>query len=152
MWIIIYKLILNLSAVRGTHKVPGQPSPAGHHIIGSRFTVNGSWLWNQSVSLLPHKLWKQKRRGSKYLSALIPDFRPSHCPYMRISNLKPAHASDYIYTYTTAWSIPEWRNERTTDIWIHGLLPSHIYTKSVHLSWGVHLIIYIKGNDSRREI
>jgi hypothetical protein len=27
----IYKLILNLSAVRGTHKVPGQPSPAGHH-------------------------------------------------------------------------------------------------------------------------
>ena len=98
---------------------------------------------------LPHKLWKQKRRGSKYLSALIPDFRPSHCPYMRISNESLPTPVD-IYTYTTAWSIPEWRNERTTDIWIHGLLPSHIYTKSVHLSWGVHLIIYIKGNDSRR--
>ena len=55
-----------------------------------------------------------------------------------------------LYIHTTAWSIPEWRNYGTTDIWIHGLLPSHIYTKSVHLSWGVHLIIYIKGNDSRR--
>ena len=149
MWIIIYKLILNLSAVRGTHKVPGQPSPAGHHIIGSRFTVNGSWLWNQSVSLLPHKLWKQKRRGSMYLSALIPDDRPSHCPLIRISNESLPTPAD-IYTYTTAIAFPEWRNNGTTDLWIHGLLPSHIYTKSVHLSWGVHLIIYIKGNDSRR--
>ena len=33
-----------------------------------------------------------------YLSALIPNFRLSHCPYERISNMKPAHASDYIYT------------------------------------------------------
>ena len=33
-----------------------------------------------------------------YLSALIPTIRPSHCPYVRISNVKPAHASDNIYT------------------------------------------------------
>ena len=116
-----------------------------------RGTHKGAWpalpCWPFTFAI---KLWKQKRRGSMYPSALIPTVRPSHCPLMRISNVKPAHASDYIYTYTTAWSIPEWRNERTTDIWIHGLLPSHIYTKSVHLSWGVHLIIYIKGNDSRR--
>ena len=37
---------------------------------------------------LSTKLWKQKRRGSKILSAPIPIFRPSHCPYMRISNVK----------------------------------------------------------------
>ena len=34
-----------------------------------------------------------------YLSALIPNFRLSHCPYERISNMKPAHASDNIYTH-----------------------------------------------------
>ena len=33
-----------------------------------------------------------------YPSALIPTVRPSHCPLMRISNVKPAHASDNIYT------------------------------------------------------
>ena len=39
---------------------------------------------------------KQKRRGSMYLSALIPNDRLLHCPLMRISNVKPAHAERYI--------------------------------------------------------
>ena len=33
-------------------------------------------------------------------SALIPTIRLSHCPYLRISNVKPAHVERYIYTPT----------------------------------------------------
>ena len=148
MWIIIYKLILNLSAVRGTHEVPGQPSPAGHH-IHIRCLKADVWLIStpQSTQIM------ETKKTWEYVSLrAYPWFQAFALPLYEDKQRKPAHASDYIYTYTTAWSIPEWRNERTTDIWIHGLLPSHIYAKSVHLSWGVHLIIYIKGNDSRREI
>ena len=62
-----------------------------------------------------------------YLSALIPDDRPSHCPLIRISNESLPTPAD-IYTYTTAIAIPNTyiRKERAP-------------------SWGVHLIIYIKG-------
>jgi hypothetical protein len=33
----------------------------------------------------------KKDVGVKFLSAPIPAVRPSHCPQIRISNVKPAH-------------------------------------------------------------
>ncbi len=42
------------------------------------------------------KLWKQKRRGSKFFSVPIPTLRLSHCPLIRISNVKPAHVERYL--------------------------------------------------------
>ena len=33
----------------------------------------------------------KKDVGVKFLSAPIPEVRPSHCPLERISNVKPAH-------------------------------------------------------------
>ena len=42
----------------------------------------------------------ETKKTWEYVSrALIPILRPSHCPYLRISNVKPAHASDDIYTH-----------------------------------------------------
>ena len=46
-----------------------------------------------------------------YPSALIPVFRPSHCPQSRISNMKPAHASDYIYTLRHGQSLNDGMKE-----------------------------------------
>ena len=76
-----------------------------------------------------------------YLSALIPVFRPSHCPQSRISNMKPAHASD-LYIHTTAIIIPGYTYPRNPSL-------GYIRKERAPLK-GVHLIIYIKGNDSRR--
>ena len=45
---------------------------------------------------LSTKLWKQKRRGSKFFSVPIPTLRLSHCPLIRISNVKPAHVERYL--------------------------------------------------------
>ena len=74
---------------------------------------------------LSTKLWKQKRRGSKILSAPIPSFRPSHCPQIRISNVKacPRRA-----------------------IYIHyDLSILNIHIRRNTLTWGHTLLIYIKG-------
>ena len=73
----------------------------------------------------------ETKKTWEYVSrVLIPDDRLSHCPFVRISNVKPAHASDDIYTH-------------------HGM--DSQYAKMVRPLNGVHLIIYIKGR-SRREI
>ena len=65
----------------------------------------------------------KKDVGAMYLSAPIPIFRLSHCPHLRISNVKPAHVERYIYT--------------------HYDLTLHTYTQ-VSPQNGLHLIIYIK--------
>ena len=67
----------------------------------------------------------KKDVGVKFLSAPIPILRLSHCPYMRISNVKPAHVEWYIYT--TTWHIP--------DFYIRQDAPHQ---------WGYTLFIYIK--------
>ena len=36
--------------------------------------------WLLAIGHLPKTYGNKKRRGSMYLSAPIPDFRPSHCP------------------------------------------------------------------------
>ena len=42
----------------------------------------------------------ETKKTWEYVSrVLIPDDRLLHCPLMRISNVKPAHASDDIYTH-----------------------------------------------------
>ena len=42
----------------------------------------------------------ETKKTWEYVSrVLIPDDRLSHCPFVRISNVKPAHASDDIYTH-----------------------------------------------------
>ena len=46
------------------------------------------WAVIPKLSELTLKLWKQKRRGSMSLPVLIPKIRPSHCPYVRISNVQ----------------------------------------------------------------
>ena len=38
----------------------------------------------------------KKRRGSKFFSVPIPTLRLSHCPLIRISNVKPAHVERYL--------------------------------------------------------
>ena len=79
------------------------------------------------------------------LRVLIPDDRPSHCPYMRISNVKPAHASDDISIHHGAVN-PGWYG--FTNLRTYGSRDSvlRIYTQRKHTHcWGVHLIIYTKG-------
>ena len=42
----------------------------------------------------------ETKKTWEYVSrVLIPDDRLSHCPFVRISNVKPAHASDDICTH-----------------------------------------------------
>ena len=48
---------------------------------------------------LYHKIMETKKTWEYVSRALIPILRPSHCPYLRISNVKPAHASDDICTH-----------------------------------------------------
>ena len=86
-----------------------------------------------------------------YLSAPIPVFRPSHCPFIRISNESLPTPADNIYTYTTAWS--SLNDELRNHGFMNPRTPSFAYIcKERAPLKGVHLIIYIKGNDSRREI
>ena len=73
----------------------------------------------------------KKDVGVKFLSAPILTFRPSHCPFLRISNVKPAHVEWYIHT--TTWHIP--------DFYIRQDAPHQ---------WGYTLFIY-KGKIRRRE-
>ena len=151
MWINkIYKLILNLSAVRGTHKVPGQPSPAGHHIHIRCLKADVWCLINQHSAIYTN--YGNKKDVGESFSVPIPSIRLSHCPFVRISNWKPAHAV-IIYAYTTAWHTPN----NTAVRYIYNIpinTQLHIYTTmSVYLFLGIHLIIYIKrGNDCRRKI
>ena len=77
-------------------------------------------------------------------SALISIIRPSHCPFMKISNVKPAHASDDISIHHGADSL----EFGFTNLRIYGSTDSvlRIYTQREHTHcWEVHLIIYIKG-------
>ena len=68
----------------------------------------------------------KKDVGVKFLSAPIPTLRLSHCPLIRISNVKPAHA--------------EW--------YTNPLRPDHprrIYTKTHSTRGELHLIYIYKG-------
>ena len=62
------------------------------------------------------------------LSAPIPTIRLSHCPYLRISNVKPAHAERYICSHSALYSLYD------------------IYAKMHTNVSGIHLIIYKGGN------
>ena len=93
-------------------------------------------------------LWKQKRRGSN-VSRAYPKAQAFALPLHEDKQRKPAHAERYIYT--TAWASP-----MDTDSQAYGYTTCRhptIYTQReyTHLS-GVHLIIYIKGINSRRRI
>ena len=79
----------------------------------------------------------ETKKTWEYVSrALIPAVRPSHCPLMRISNVKPAHASDDIYTHHGTDSQGN-DNDNVNDI-------LYIRKDSITIA-GIHLIIYIKG-------
>ena len=68
------------------------------------------------------------------LPVLIPLLRLSHCPYLRISNVKPAHASDDIYT-------PRRRIPKET-ITITLTITIHIRKDSTPLERGTPYYIY----------
>ena len=68
----------------------------------------------------------KKDVGVKFLSAPIPKIRPSHCPQVRISNVKPAHVEWYINTL---------RPEHIPIFYIRQDAPH---------PWGYTLFIYIK--------
>ena len=78
------------------------------------------------LSELTQKTMETKKTWEYVSRVLIPAVRPSHCPLMKISNVKPAHASDDISIH-------------------HGVVPIYTLIEHTHC-WGVHLIIYIKGN------
>ena len=79
-------MLINKYFVNYTIRPFGQRSPAGRHFIN---------ILTMELFRYGHK----KRRGSKFLTAPIPKIRPSHCPLVRISNVKPAHViSDNICT------------------------------------------------------
>ncbi len=76
----------------------------------------------------------KKDVGVKFLSALIPIIRPSHCPFMKISNRKSAHAEWYT-------------NPLRPDT------PRRIYTKTHSTTEGeLHLINIYKGYRTRGNI
>ena len=97
------------------------------------------------------KLWKQKRRGSMSHLVPIPSFRPSHCPQVRISNVKPAHASDDISIHhgaghpkgpiTLTITLTLTITIKVTDTLT---ITIHIRKESITI-FGIHLIIYNKG-------
>jgi hypothetical protein len=80
----------------------------------------------------------ETKKTWEYVSrVLIPAVRPSHCPLMRISNVKPAHASDDISIHHGA--VPMETITTTLTITLPYTLREHTHC------WEVHLIIYIKG-------
>ena len=87
----------------------------------------------------------ETKKTWEYVSrVLIPLLRLSHCPYLRISNVKPAHASDDICTHHGMVN-PKETITLTITITI-------LYTqREYHHFWHTPYYIY-KGNDSRREI
>ena len=79
----------------------------------------------------------ETKKTWEYVSrALIPDDRLSHCPFVRISNVKPAPASDDIHTHHGMDSQGN-DNDNVNDI-------LYIRKDSITIA-GIHLIIYIKG-------
>ena len=68
----------------------------------------------------------KKDVGVKFLSAPIPKIRPSHCPQVRISNVKPAHVEWYIHTLR-----PD-------------TIPQFYIRQDAPLAWGYTLFIYKK--------
>ena len=137
---LMYKI--KISFRQGHTKVLANSSPCWSSRSGSWLRVNGSWL-----EPLPYqfttKLWKQKRRGSKFLPCLSHLITLSHCPFVRISNVKPAHASDDIYTLRRR--IPKETITITLTITIH------IRKDSTPIERSTPYYIY-KGNVGRREI
>jgi hypothetical protein len=113
--------------LRGHTKVLANNSPAGHH----------SEL----------ELWKQKRRGSKVFRVLIPKIRLSHCPYLRISNTKPAHAV-MIYTHHGT-NFPRQPTHGHTETPHTHCRNIHTQRLCSHKKGNTPYYIY-KGNDSRR--
>ena len=81
------------------------------------------------------------------LLVLIPAVRPSHCPLMRISNVKPAHASDDIYTPRRRTSQGNVNDNLNLNDKGNGYANHNhsTYAKTIHQLNRVHLIIYIKG-------
>ena len=53
-------------------------------------------LRSYSPFLSTAKIMEMKKDVGVSFSALIPTIRLSHCPYLRISNVKPAHVERYI--------------------------------------------------------
>ena len=87
-----------------------------------------------AIFLSTAKLMETKKTWENCLSAPIPNFRPSHCPYMRISNVKPAHVRWYIHTHYHLTLLPSWE-----------------YTQRQYPLSGTPYYIY-KGNIRRRDI
>ena len=88
--------------------------------------------WSPSIS----RIMETKKTWEYVSRVLIPAVRPSHCPLMRISNVKPAHTSDDIYTHHGMDSQGN-DNDNVNDI-------LYIRKDSITIA-GIHLIIYIKG-------
>ena len=77
----------------------------------------------------------ETKKTWEYVSlVLIPKIRLSHCPYLRISNVKPAHVSDDIYT-------PRRRIPKET-ITITLTITIHIRKDSTPLEQGTPYYIY----------
>ena len=84
----------------------------------------------------------ETKKTWEYVSrVLIPAVRPSHCPLMRISNVKPAHASDDIYTHH---GMDSQGNDNVNDNENDNENHLCIRKESITIA-GIHLIIYIKG-------
>ena len=125
-------MILNLSAVRGTHKVPGQPSPAGHH---SHLAM--------AVCLYHTNYGNKKDVGSKFLRA-YPSVQALALPPSKDKQLKACPRRDYICIHH-GMTHPK-QHSCTVHIQYTYYTQLHIYTTmSVYLFLGIHLIIYKKG-------
>ena len=91
------------------------------------------------LSELTQKTMETKKTWEYVSRVLIPAVRPSHCPLMKISNVKPAHASDDISTH-------------------HGAVPRETITLTTYIRKdytpivGEYTLLYIKREISRREI
>ena len=121
----------SLSSRHTIHVLTGTPLPA---IIA---------IYWKTAKLMETK----KDVGVMSLSAPIPSFRPSHCPQIRISNVKPAHVERNIYIpetgafYICKDSIP------ITSIHLI-ILKQHVQGryKSTHVDASVASPLYLDSN------
>ena len=102
----------------------------------NRVSASCSPCWSSLALTLkngtaPNGTDTKKDVGVKFLSAPIPGIRLSHCPFIRISNVKPAHAEWYT-------------NPLRPDN------PKRIYTK-IHSTYGELHLIYIYKERGRGE-
>jgi hypothetical protein len=81
----IYKLILNLSVREGHTRCLANPPQLviTLSVQGSRLMVHG---YETNPLACYHTNYGNKKDVGESFSALIPAFRPSHCPNIRISN------------------------------------------------------------------